>query len=98
MTMITGVMEEHTEEEIQDSRENYPLWIVRLCHGPSDIAIITDTVHVTKKWERVEAAIDSLSQKVLTIPNSNLEHWHISVQEVVPVSSGNFPLSFMEKE
>jgi hypothetical protein len=96
--MITGVMEEHTEEEIQDSRKNYPLWIVRLCHGPSDIAIITDTVHVTKKWERVEAAIDSLSQKVLTIPNSNLEHWHISVQEVVPVSSGNFPLNFMEKE
>ena len=86
---------------IDQRKQRYwlPQWQVELCHGtPGGAGVMTDIIHVTKKWERVEAAIEELKQKSLTYPQHERGEWYVIVTELSPVAKGiyTFPQSSEE--
>ena len=76
-----------------------PQWQVELCHGtPGSAAIMTDVIHVTKKWERVEAAIEELKQKSLTYPQHERGEWFVIVTELAAVAKGTYTFTQSQEE
>ena len=76
---------------IEEQRYWMPQWQVELCHGtPKGAGVMTDIIHVTKKWERVEAAIEELKQKSLTYPQHKHGEWYIIVTELAGVAKGTY--------
>jgi len=76
-------------EDLNEHRYWQPQWQVELCHGePESSAVIVDTVHVTKKWERVEAAIENFRLKSLNLPQHEHGQWFVQVYEVAYVAYG----------
>lgn len=85
-------------EDLNENRYWMPQWQVELCHGSPGAGIMTDIIHVTKKWERVEAAIEELKQKSLTYPQHEHGEWFVIVTELAAVAKGiyRFPQSSEE--
>jgi hypothetical protein len=76
---------------IKEQRYWMPQWQVELCHGtPGGAGIMTDIIHVTKKWERVEAAIEELKQKSMTYPQHERGEWYVIVTELAQVAKGTY--------
>jgi len=78
---------------IDQKKQRYwmPQWQVELCHGtPGGAGVMTDIIHVTKKWERVEAAIEELKQKSLTYPQHERGEWYVIVTELAAVAKGTY--------
>jgi hypothetical protein len=95
--MELNTVHSHTIHQIIEEHTYYPRWIVQLCHGvPGSGGVVTDEVHVTKKWERVESVMDDLQEKSLTYPKHERGEWYISVKEIAVISSGDFPLPLKE--
>jgi len=91
MTIALNKMKDVSIINIKENRYYLPKYHVHLLHGtPGEGGIIVDTLHVTKKWERVEAAIDQLLRQSKTYPNHNTGEWFVRVDEVATVSSGDF--------
>jgi len=91
MTIALNEMKDVSIINIKENRYHLPQYHVHLLHGtPGEGGIIVDTLHVTKKWERVEAAIDQLLRQSKTYPNHNRGEWFVRVDEVATVSSGDF--------
>lgn len=79
---------------MKEQRYWMPQWQVELCHGtPGSAAVMTDIIHVTKKWERVEAAIEELRQKSLTYPQHERGEWFVIVTELAAVAKGTHTFS-----
>jgi len=75
----------------KENRYHLPQYHVHLLHGtPGEGGVVVDTLHVTKKWERVEAAIDQLLEQSKHYSNQNTGEWFVRVDEVATVSSGDF--------
>lgn len=81
-----------SQEEMNEAREWHPQWVVELVHGDSSTGsgIVAERQFVTKKWERVEAVVESYLQQVQNPVASDRSEWFVSVTEVVGVKQGFF--------